>query len=132
MKGAIMKKFVAFAALLMVVMASCSKMEDNYQEYLDRKTTYSPAVSNVSAESPELGSLTLSWDLPESERVKSLEIVCIESSTKQDTTKLDLVTSHTFTGLQSQQYTFHLYTRDKFGNFSIPVIVSYLPIPGRE
>ncbi|MBQ8502262.1 MAG: hypothetical protein IJ494_08255 [Bacteroides sp.] len=127
-----MKKLILFAALFVIVIASCTKMEDNYQEYLDRKQTYSPAVTNVTAVSPELGSLTLNWDLPTSERVKSVEIVRIISADEQDTTKLDLVTSYTYEGMEPQQYTFHLYTRDAFKNLSIPVIVSFLPIPGRE
>ena len=127
-----MKKLILFAALLVGVISSCTKMEDNYQEYLDRQTTFSPAVSNVTAVSPELGTLTLSWDLPASERVKSVEIVRVISATEQDTTKLGLETECTFTGLEPQQYTFHLFTRDAFKNLSIPVTVAFLPIPGRE
>ena len=50
---------VAFLALMSTV--SCKDMDDNYKEYLEDIPTYSPAVRNLTASSPEAGSLTLKW-----------------------------------------------------------------------
>ena len=55
---------------------SCKDMDDNYADYLANVPTYSPAVRNLKAVSPEAGTLTLSWDIvDETHRVKAIRIL---------------------------------------------------------
>ena len=55
---------------------SCKDMDDNYADYLANVPTYSPAVRNLKAVSPESGTLTLSWDIvDDTHRVKAIRIL---------------------------------------------------------
>lgn len=132
-----MKKVIYFLTLVCVVMftaTSCSDMEDNYEQYLEDVPTYSPAVRNLRAVSPEAGSLTLSWDIvDETHLIKGIEIVAKKTATSFETYKVDeVVTEYTVSGLDLQGYEFSVYTIDGFGNRSKPVTKTFTPIPGRE
>lgn len=132
-----MKKVIYFLSLLCAVVlttTSCGEMDDNYEQYLENIPTYSPAVRNLKAVSPEAGSLTLSWDLvDETHLIKGIEIVAKKTATDIKTYKVDeVVTSYTVDGLDLQGYEFSVYTIDGFGNRSIPVTATFTPIPGRE
>lgn len=132
-----MKKVIYFLSLLCAVVlttTSCGEMDDNYEQYLENIPTYSPAVRNLKAVSPEAGSLTLSWDLvDETHLIKGIEIVAKKTATDIKTYNIDeVVTSYTVDGLDLQGYEFSVYTIDGFGNRSIPVTATFTPIPGRE
>lgn len=132
-----MKKVIYFLTLVCAVVlttTSCGEMDDNYKEYLENIPTYSPAVRNLKAESPEAGSLTLKWDIvDETHLIKGIEIVAKKTATDMQTYKVDqVVTEYTITGLDLQGYEFSVYTIDGFGNRSIPVSATFTPIPGRE
>lgn len=113
---------------------SCAEMDDNYEEYLQDIPTYSPAVRNLKAVSPEPGSLTLSWDIvDETHLIKSIEIVAKKTATDVLTYNInEVVTEYTISDLELQGYEFSVYTVDGFGNRSIPVSATFTPIPGRE
>lgn len=128
-----MKRILIMMLGVVLLAVSCDKMDSNYRHYIDEHHTYAPRVENLAARSSELGSLTLRWTLPESDLPKSMEIVYAESSTVSETITIDeLITAYTFTGLQAQGYTFRIYTKDVFGNLSVPVIHDFTPIPHRE
>lgn len=128
-----MKKYLIILLTGACVAMSCGKMDSNYREYIDEHQTYSPKVENLAARSQEIGSLTLRWTLPASNLPKTIEIVCEESSTVSETIPFDnLITAYTITGLKEQGYTFKIYTKDVFGNRSVPVSHTFNPIPHRE
>ncbi len=128
-----MKKYLILILSCAFLAASCDKMDSNYRHYIDDHLTYSPKVDSLAARSSEVGSLTLRWKLPASSLPKTIEIVCEESSTVSETLRFDgLVTVHTVTGLKEQGYTFKVYTKDVFGNLSVPVSHTFNPIPHRE
>lgn len=132
-----MKKVIYFLTLMCAVVlttASCGEMDDNYEQYLENIPTYSPAVRNLKAVSPEAGSLTLSWDLVDgTNRIKAIQIVAKKTATDVKTYDIpEVVTSYTISGLDLQGYEFNVYTIDILGNKSIPVTSTFTPIPGRE
>ena len=129
-----MKKIIYFVlcSFTVLINISCEGMDEYYKDYRDEHPTYSPAVTEVNATSPEAGSLTLTWTFPETDRINSVEIVYKESSTKSETVEVGMKTEYTLSGLLLQSYTFEIYTIDIYGNRSIPIIKNYTPIPGRE
>jgi len=131
-----MKKIISILAIVCSVMmiTACSDMDDNYREYLDNVPTYSPAVRNLKAVSPEAGSLTLSWTIvDETNLIKAIQIVAKKTATSTKTYDINgVATEYTINGLDLQGYEFEVYTIDGFGNRSIPVGGIFTPIPGRE
>lgn len=125
---------MSFVCAVLLTATSCSDMDDNYKEYLENIPTYSPAVRNLKAVSPEPGSLTLSWDIvDDTHLIKGIKIVAAKTATSiQEYDIQGAVTSYTVTGLELQGYKFSVYTIDGFGNKSIPVSNTFTPIPGRE
>ena len=125
---------VAIAFLTLMSTVSCKDMDDNYKQYLEDIPTYSPAVRNLTAVSPEAGSLTLKWEIiDDTHLIKSIRILVKKTATDVKTIDIpEVVTEYTVTGLDLQGYEFDVYTVDGFGNLSIPVIETFTPIPGRE
>ena len=132
MKKIIYFLFIAFTAV--VTTTSCKDMDDNYKEYLEDIPTYSPPVRNLTAVSPEAGTLILSWSIDDkSQRAKSIRILVKKTATDIQTYDIpELVMEYTVSGLDLQAYDFDVYTIDGFGNLSIPISRTFTPIPGRE
>ena len=133
----IMKKILYFLTIVViaaVATTSCKDMDDNYKEYLEDIPTYSPPVRNLTAVSPEAGTLTLSWSIDDkSQRAKSIRILVKKTPTDVQTYDIpELVMEYTVSGLDLQAYDFDVYTIDSFGNLSIPISRTFTPIPGRE
>lgn len=132
-----MKKVIFFLSLICataLTLTSCGEMDDNYEQYLENIPTYSPAVRNLKAISPEAGSLTLSWEIvDDTNLIKGIQIVAKKTATDMKTYEInEVVTEYTISGLDLQGYEFSVYTIDGFGNRSIPVSATFTPIPGRE
>ncbi|MBQ8096715.1 MAG: hypothetical protein IJ243_06480 [Prevotella sp.] len=132
-----MKKILYFLTIVViaaVATTSCKDMDDNYKEYLEDIPTYSPPVRNLTAVSPEAGTLTLSWSIDDkSQRAKSIRILVKKTPTDVQTYDIpELVMEYTVSGLDLQAYDFDVYTIDSFGNLSIPISRTFTPIPGRE
>ena len=125
---------IAISCLVLISSASCEDMDSNYKEYLDNIPTYSPAVRNLRAESPQPGDLKLMWDIvDETHLIKSMRIVVKKTATDMRTIEIpEVVTEYTVTGLELQGYEFEVFTIDGYGNLSIPVTETFTPIPGRE
>lgn len=117
-----------------LTVTSCSDMDDNYEKYLENVPTYSPAIRNLKAVSPEAGTLTLSWEIvDDTHLIKGIQIVAKKTATDVKTFDInEVVTSYTIENLDLQGYEFSVYTIDGFGNRSIPVTSTFTPIPGRE
>lgn len=113
-------KFLFALPLLMVIFSSCTKMEDNFEEYLGRDP-YAPKVNNLSVQN-HFKAVTLNWDLPSSTRLEKIEIsydeVVLES---------ELVNSYYIDNLLIKGYTFQVVTIDINGFRSIPVTVYAFP-----
>ena len=132
-----MKKIICFLTIAFIAVlatTSCKDMDDNYREYLEDVPTYSPPVRNLTAVSPEAGTLTLSWTIDDkSQRAKSIRILVKKTATDIQTFEVpELVMQYTISGLDLQAYDFDVYTIDGFGNLSIPISRTFTPIPGRE
>jgi len=132
-----MKKVIFFLSLICataLTLTSCGEMDDNYEQYLENIPTYSPAVRNLKAVSPEAGSLTLSWEIvDDTNLIKGIQIVAKKTATDMKTYEInEVVTEYTISDLDLQGYEFSVYTIDGFGNRSIPVSATFTPIPGRE
>lgn len=125
---------IAISCLVLISSTSCEDMDSNYREYLDNIPTYSPAVRNLRAESPQPGDLKLMWDIvDETHLIKSMRIVVKKTSTDKRSIDIpEVVTEYTVTGLELQGYEFEVFTIDGYGNLSIPVTETFTPIPGRE
>lgn len=125
---------VALVPSIAILLLSCSNMDDNYKEYLENIPTYAPPVTNLTAVSPEPGTLTLNWSITDdNELVKSIRIIIRKTATDSNTIDIpQVVTQYTATGLDLQAYEFVVYTIDAYGNLSIPIIKTFTPIPGRE
>ena len=125
---------IAISCLVLISSASCEDMDSNYKEYPDNIPTYSPAVRNLRAESPQPGDLKLMWDIvDETHLIKSMRIVVKKTSTDKRSIDIpEVVTEYTVTGLELQGYEFEVFTIDGYGNLSIPVTETFTPIPGRE
>ena len=125
---------MAIGCMLLLTVASCRDMDDNYREYLDNIPTYAPAVRNLRAVSHEPGNLTLMWDIiDETHLIKTMRIVVKKTATDMRTIEIpEVVTEYTVTDLELQGYEFEVYTIDGFGNLSKPVTETFTPIPGRE
>ena len=127
-----MKRLIYLIAIISGT--SCEDMDSNYREYLDNIPTYSPAVRNLRAVSPQPGKLTLMWDIvDETNLIKSMRIVVKKTATDKRTIDIpEVVTEYTVTDLELQGYEFEVFTIDGYGNLSIPITETFTPIPGRE
>ncbi len=124
----------AMIAAMICGLASCSSMDDNYEDYINRHTTYAEKLSIAETgymSVPEDGAITLYWTLP-TNRIEGVEIIRRESTTVTDTVRLGLVEEYTFRGLAIQSHEFSLYTIDVFGNRSVPVTVTLIPLHERN
>ena len=125
---------ITISCLMLISGTSCEDMDSNYKEYLDNIPTYSPAVRNLRAMSPQPGDLKLMWDIvDETHLIKSMRIVVKKTATDKRSIDIpEVVTEYTVTGLELQGYEFEVFTIDGYGNLSIPVTETFTPIPGRE
>lgn len=119
------RKYINAAIVLIVItlgssMSSCTKMEDNYIEYLDQDP-YAPKISNLTVVN-HLRAITLNWELPETNRLEQIKI-------EYDDIEIvsDLTNTFYIDGLQIKGYTFKVYTIDKYGFESVPVSIYAFP-----
>ena len=112
---------ISFLVVLMLF-ASCGSMDDNYVHYLEEATVYSPKVTNVQVQSL-LKEVILTWDNPSGDIAKQI-IVDYQDSVITTETMID---SLHLTNLEIKGYTINIYTKDAFGNLSIPATVTAFP-----
>ena len=119
-----MKKITNIAIVLIALLSisGCSKMDDNYDEYLKIERVYAPKVSNLKA-AVGLKTATLTWDNPEGDIAKQILIDYQDDSLKFES----MVDSVVLENLDIKGYDVSVYTIDAFNNYSIPVKIQIFP-----
>ncbi len=108
--------------LIVLLFVQCTKMEDNYADYLEINKVYSPKVINLVAE-PGLMEVQLTWDNPAGDVAKKIVIDYSDSII----TTASMIDSIHITGLAIKGYDFSVFTMDEFGNLSVPETVTVFP-----
>lgn len=134
-----MKKIWYMFVLVAIFFAACEPMDDNYKEYIERHTTYAEKLTIAETgymSVPEAGSITIYWTLPKSSRINGMKIIHKVTEDEQYVVDLTLAEAqkgeYTFTDLLIQSHEFIFYTVDAFGNLSVPVSVSLIPLTERN
>jgi len=118
-----MKKIKTFIILtLFITVYSCDKMDDNYREYLELQRTYSPKVTNLSAQ-VGLKTATLNWDNPQGDIAKKIMVDYQDDSLIFET----MVDSVILNDLEIKGYNISVYTIDAFNNYSVPATIQIFP-----
>lgn len=119
-----MKQVLIYILLLLtlVILAGCSKMDDNYRDYLTNRV-YSPKVQNLTVKNG-LKECTLTWTNPESNIAKSIEVRFNGDVLSFET----MIDSLFIDNLEIKGYTMQVFTIDAFGNYSIPAEANVFPI----
>ncbi|HKL32299.1 MAG TPA: DUF4998 domain-containing protein [Tangfeifania sp.] len=118
-----MKKIKTLIILtLFIAINSCDKMDDNYKEYLELQRTYSPKVTNLSAQAG-LKTATLTWDNPQGDIAQKIMVDYQDDSLTFET----MVDSVTITDLEIKGYNISVYTIDAFNNYSVPATIQIFP-----
>jgi len=111
-----------FPILFAIIAFSCEKMEDNYAQYLENVTVYSPRVSNLTAQ-VGLKTATLMWTNPASPIAKKIFI----DYGDQQVTLETMQDSYVLENLEIKAYIVAVYTLDEFGNRSVPEKIQIFP-----
>ncbi len=115
------KQFIPLLAFLLLF-AACSKMEDNYQQYLDMNLIYSPKVTHLTA-TVGLKQAVLRWENPPGDIAKRILVDYQDDSLRFET----LVDSVFLDGLEIKGYRVSVYTIDAFNNYSVPAEIQIFP-----
>ena len=114
------KILIALAAILNI--SGCSKMDDNYIDYLKMEKVYAPKISNLTAV-VGLKTAMLTWDNPEGDIAKKILIDYQDDSLRFET----MVDTAVLENLEIKGYDVSVYTIDAFNNYSIPVTIQIFP-----
>ena len=114
------KILIALAAILTI--SGCSKMDDNYIDYLKMEKVYAPKISNLTAV-VGLKTATLTWDNPEGDIARKILIDYQDDSLRFET----MVDTAVLENLEIKGYDVSVYTIDAFNNYSIPVTIQIFP-----
>ncbi len=118
-----MKKIKTLIILtFFIALYSCDKMDDNYKHYLELQRTYSPKVTNLSAQ-VGLKTATLTWDNPQGNIAQKIMVDYQDDSLTFET----MVDSVTINDLEIKGYTISVYTIDAFNNYSVPATIQIFP-----
>lgn len=118
-----MKKIKTLIILtLFITVYSCDKMDDNYREYIELQRTYSPKVTNLSAQ-VGLKTATLTWDNPQGDIAKKIMVDYQDDSLIFET----MVDSVFLNDLEIKGYNISVYTIDAFNNYSVPATIQIFP-----
>ncbi len=113
---------ILIALLAIAAISGCSKMDDNYDEYLKMNKVYAPKINNLKAV-VGLKTATLTWDNPEGDIAKKILIDYQDDSLKFD----NMVNTAVLDSLEIKGYDVSVYTIDAFNNYSIPVTIQIFP-----
>lgn len=108
--------------LMILLIDSCSKMDDNYAHYLNDATIYSPKVTNVQVKAL-LKEIILTWDNPAGDIAKKIQVSYQDSTIVSQ----NMIDSLHLKNLEIKGYTISIYTLDAFGNLSVPETVTAFP-----
>mgnify|MGYP006299822937 CR=1 FL=1 len=108
--------------LLLVLLFSCDKMEDNYAQYLEKEKIYPPKVMNLVAYEG-LREVSLTWDNPSGDLAKKILVDYGDDSLLIET----MVDSVHIGDLEIKGYNVSVYTLDEFNNRSVPESTTIFP-----
>lgn len=119
-----MKKYIICASIFLAgLIAGCESIDDNYKQYLE-EYNYSGKISNLKV-AVGFQRAILTWDNPTDQKSKTSLIVFGKDSIAFD----QLVDSVSISGLNSGSgYDFSVFTLDAYGNRSVPISISALPV----
>ena len=118
-----MKKIKTIAYLILLVsIAACSKMDDNYKQYLEMDRIYSPKISNLEA-IVGLKKATLLWENPPGNIATKILVDYQDDSLLFET----MVDSVFLDSLDIKGYTISIFTIDEFDNYSVPTSIQIFP-----
>ena len=109
-------------SVIIIALAGCEKMDENYAKYLEDEIVYSPRVSELKVVSG-LREVTLTWNNPEGNVAKGIFIDYLDDTIRVES----MIDSIFITGLQIKGYDISVYTFDTFNNLSIPSTVTVFP-----
>jgi hypothetical protein len=107
---------------LFLSLFSCTGMDDNYKQYLEKERVYSPKVSKLTAV-VGLKTATLKWENPDSDIAKKILIDYQDDSILFES----MVDSAVIDQLEIKGYNVSVYTIDAFNNYSIPTTIQIFP-----
>lgn len=122
MKNKIKSYAGLLCTLFIIGMVSCEDMEDNYQQYLDDKPTYSPKVTNLRAE-VGLKEAVLKWELPAGDLAQKIRVDYQDSILDFN----ELIDSLHLENLEIKGYDIQVFTIDAFENLSVPAKIQIFP-----
>ena len=124
-----MRKYIFLSTFFLVVIAlatkNCDGMDDNFRQYLQERN-YSGKIDSLVA-TPGFERVILRWVNPTDQRSKSIRIVVsgIDEPIEFDT----LVNEASIEGLvDATGRSFTVFTLDAFGNQSVPVSTTAIPV----
>lgn len=120
MRGMI--RILILGPLLLVLLSSCDKMEDNYEQYLEKEKIYPPKVMNLVAYEG-LREVSLTWDNPSGDLAKKILIDYGDDSLLIET----MVDSIHIGDLEIKGYDVSVYTLDEYKNRSVPETTTIFP-----
>ncbi len=116
------KKTIIPGVLLLLLVASCDKMEDNYAQYLARERIYPPKVKNLVAYEG-LREVSLTWENPSGDLAKKILVDYGDDSLLIET----MVDSVHIGDLEIKGYNVSVYTLDDYNNRSVPESTTIFP-----
>ncbi len=108
--------------LLLLLVASCDKMEDNYAQYLAKEQIYPPKIMNLVAYEG-LREVSLTWDNPAGDLAKKILVDYGDDSLLIE----NMVDSVHIGDLEIKGYDVSVYTLDEFNNRSVPESTTIFP-----
>jgi hypothetical protein len=117
-----MIKILILGPLLLVLLSSCDKMEDNYEQYLEKEKIYPPKVMNLVAYEG-LREVSLTWDNPSGDQAKKILVDYGDDSLLIET----MVDSVHIVDLEIKGYNISVYTLDDYNNRSVPESTTIFP-----
>ncbi|MDF1570729.1 MAG: DUF4998 domain-containing protein [Bacteroidales bacterium] len=117
-----MIRILILGPLLLVLLFSCDKMEDNYEQYLEKEKIYPPKVTNLVA-IEGLREVSLTWDNPSGDLAKKILVDYGDDSLLIET----MVDSVHIGDLEIKGYNVSVYTLDEYNNRSVPESTTIFP-----
>jgi len=117
-----MIKILMTGPLLLFLLASCDRMEDNYAQYLEKEKIYPPKVMNLETYEG-LREVSLTWDNPAGDLAKKILVDYGDDSLLIET----MVDSVHIGDLEIKGYNVSVYTLDEYNNRSVPESTTIFP-----
>jgi hypothetical protein len=124
------RKYILLSTILLVAIVfgnqSCEGMDANFREYLGERN-YSGRIDNLTA-TPGIERVVLRWTNPADQRSRGIRIVYgPDNRVIEFDTLVDYASIEGLVGTGGLEFT--VFTVDAFGNLSVPVSTTAMPVP---